>query len=326
MRLKSFTARSLPDAMKQVRDALGPNAIILSTLPDQDGHGVRVTAALEDTPIDELEHSPEESGGSAFERVNEALTYHRLPPHLFDRLSNAAITVASNDPITVMAGALDTEFSFSPLPAPETPRPVLLIGPPGAGKSATAAKLCARARLVGRPAALVTLDTDKSGGIAQARAFAKALTARLVPAADTGELAEALAILPSGHFTVIDTVGANPFAAADIEHVCKIAAVSRADPVLVLPAGGDVADAAEAAHAFAATGARAIIVTKLDAARRLGGLLAAARAGRMALMAGSASPHIVDPVRPTDPVALARLLMPDAESSDTAEQTRTPTP
>lgn len=325
MRLKSFTARTLPDAMKQVRDALGANAIILSTQPGENGHGVRVTAALEDTPIDDLEDAAA-GGVSALDRVSDALTYHRLPPHLFDRLNGAALTVASKDPVSVMAEALDAEFAFNPLPPAETPRPVLLIGPAGAGKTAMAAKLCARARLAGRPAALVTLDTDKSGGIAQAQAFAKALTARLVPAAGTGELAEALAILPPGHFTVIDTVGANPFSPPDIEHVCKIAAASRADPILVLPAGGDVADAAEAAHAFAATGAGAIIVTKLDAARRLGGLLAAARAGRMGLMAGSASPHIADPMQPFSPAVLAQLLIPGAGDGDHTDQIRTSAP
>ena len=55
MRLKSFTADSLPAAMRLVRDMLGPDAVILSTQPADSGRGVRVTAALEDSELDDFE-------------------------------------------------------------------------------------------------------------------------------------------------------------------------------------------------------------------------------------------------------------------------------
>src|SRR5437868_4391609 len=49
MRLRSFHGDSLNDAMGQVREALGPNAVIVATRDDEQG-GVRVTAALDDGP------------------------------------------------------------------------------------------------------------------------------------------------------------------------------------------------------------------------------------------------------------------------------------
>ena len=45
MRLKSFTAKTMKEAMQMVRDELGENAVIVATR--EESGGVRVTAALE---------------------------------------------------------------------------------------------------------------------------------------------------------------------------------------------------------------------------------------------------------------------------------------
>ena len=47
MRLRTFTAPSIADAMQLVRNELGPDAIILSTQRLGPGKGVQVTAGLE---------------------------------------------------------------------------------------------------------------------------------------------------------------------------------------------------------------------------------------------------------------------------------------
>jgi len=323
MRLRSFTANSLPEAMRRVRDVLGPEAIILSTQPAEDGHGVRVTAALEDSPLETLTHvgaTGDATGGAtgaavSLDEISEALTYHRVPPALFDRLVGAAAALTAKNDALALGGALDGEFIFAAPPEAPTPRPFLLVGPPGAGKTATAAKLCARVRLAGGRASLITMDTVKSGGLAQVAAFAQALGVDLLQAPDSDALADAVAACPEDHFVVIDTVGANPFDAEDLDRLGLAAGAAGAEPVAVLPAGGDAADCAEAAAAFAEIGARRLVVTKIDAARRFGGLLSAAQAGGFALMAASASPHISDPLLPFNPVSLARLLLPAAADS-----------
>jgi flagellar biosynthesis protein FlhF len=326
MRLRSFTANSLPEAMHRVRDVLGPDAVILSSQPAEDGRGVRVTAALEDSPLETLIHDGAAGGpgggpgGGAvsLDEISEALAYHRVPPALFDRLVGAAAALAANNDALALGGALDGEFTFTAPPETPTLRPFLLVGPPGAGKTATAAKLCARVRLAGGRASLITMDTVKSGGLAQVTAFAQALGAELLQAPDIDALADAVAACPEDHFVVVDTVGANPFDADDMDRLslaAGAAGAAGADPVAVLPAGGDPADCAEAAVAFAEIGARRLIVTKIDAARRFGGLLSAAQAGRFALMAASASPNISDPLLPFNPVSLARLLLPAAVDS-----------
>ncbi|HOO52259.1 MAG TPA: hypothetical protein PLK94_13320, partial [Alphaproteobacteria bacterium] len=48
MRLKSFYAKTMTEAMQLVREALGEDAIIIATREENGGKSVRVTAAIED--------------------------------------------------------------------------------------------------------------------------------------------------------------------------------------------------------------------------------------------------------------------------------------
>ena len=77
---------------------------------------------------------------------------------------------------------------------------------------------------------------------------------------------------------------------------------------VVLPAGLDVHDAVEVVGVFAAIGARRCLVTRLDAARRLGAVVAAGATG-VALAEASVSPLIGQPLLPLSPGGLARLLL-----------------
>jgi len=310
MRLRSFTGKTLPDAMRRVREALGSDAVILSTQPSEDGTGVRLTAALEDTPLEDFELADGGGGLQSVDDITEALAYHRFPPGLLDRLVGAAATLASSGPVMSLAGGLDGEFAFAPLPAAKPPRPIMLVGPPGAGKTATTAKLCARARLKGGTPRLITMDSEKAGGLAQATAFAQALGLDLEQATDSQDLAARVSASSGGRLTVIDTAGVNPFNDEDMRRLTQAAEASGAGLVLVLPAGGDAMESAEMAIAFAEIGADRLIGTRFDIARRLGGILSATQAGNLALMAVSTSPTIGDVLLPINPVSLARLLLP----------------
>ena len=47
MRLKSFYAKTMTEAMQMVRDTLGEDAIIVATREEKGGKAVRVTAAID---------------------------------------------------------------------------------------------------------------------------------------------------------------------------------------------------------------------------------------------------------------------------------------
>jgi flagellar biosynthesis protein FlhF len=312
MRLKSFIANTVPEAMKLVRDQLGPDAVIVSTQSDEVDAQVKITAALEDTPLDEHHPARPAAGLDSIDEMSDGLDYHRIPAGLADRLLNTAAHLASSDQLCALAGALDAVLAFAPSLEAQTERPIMLIGPPGVGKTATAAKLCARARLAGRHGNLITMDTVKAGGLAQVSTFAEALGAGLDQAPDAETLRALVRDCPKTNLVIIDTVASNPLDNAERKRLAETAGAVAADLVLVLAAGGDVLESAECALAFAEAGARRLIATKLDTARRLGGVLSAAEAGRLALAGVGVSPNIGDGLLPINPVSLARLILPGA--------------
>lgn len=310
MLLRTFTAKTAAEAMKQVRDVLGEEAIILST--QDDDAGIKVTAALESGGPAGTDAAPtprqSPSELAAADRIAAVLDHHRVPRGLADRLLNAAANTATGDWTMAFAAALDHELGFLSLNDIGPERPIMLVGPSGAGKSVTAAKLCACARLAEGRSLLITMDGGKAGGRAQAETFTKALDARLVCADDAAAVGEAAAAREADEIAIIDTVGCNPFDAAEREVLEAAAAAAGASLALVLPAGGDPAEAADTALAFAEVGASCLIPTRLDAARRYGGLLSAAHVSDMRFLAAGVSRHIGGGLIAVNPVSLARLL------------------
>ncbi len=80
--------------------------------------------------------------------------------------------------------------------------------------------------------------------------------------------------------------------------------------VLVMAAGCYPLDAAELAQAYAGMGARRLLPTRIDIARRLGGILSAASAGRLAFTEVGIGANVAEGLAPLNAVSLARLLLP----------------
>jgi len=312
MRLRSFIAADVPAAMELVREQLGPDAVILSTQPDQANGRVKVTAALEDSPLDEALWRDDADDLDILDSLSRALDFHRVPAGLADRLIGAATDLAVGDGLMALAGALDKVLTFRAPPLLGKNRPVMLAGPPGCGKSATAAKLCAQARLAGAHSRLVTMDTLKAGALAQATTFAETLGTRLDQAADIAALERLIRSDAGENPVVIDTAGCNPLDRAELKRLGDAAQAAGAELILVMAAGGDVLESAECALAFMEAGASALITTRLDATRRLGAVLSATDVGHLGLAAAGISPNIGDGLVEIDPLALARLIMPDS--------------
>lgn len=312
MRLKTFTASTMSAAMALVRDQLGDDAIIVSTQRGEQGRGVRVTAALDGAAPDFAPGTPESGNGEgdALDLLTERLDGHGAPSELTDRLMRAAGQLVSTDPIMVLAGAVDATFGFAPLPEDRAKRPIMLVGPPGVGKTLTAAKLATRAVMARKTATVITTDTVRAGAIEQLAAFTRLLKIELKTCASPKELARELAATKNG-FIIIDSPGTNPFSVAEMDELAGFARVDNVEPILVLAAGGDPAEAGDIATAFKEIGATRLLATKLDMTRRLGGILVAADSARLKLCEVSATAQVADGLSPINPVSLARLLLPD---------------
>jgi flagellar biosynthesis protein FlhF len=305
MRLKKFSGSTVEDAIRKVRAGLGADAVILDT-KRTGRRSYEVTAG-----IDQPGASPPaaEAEFDGLDRIAAALAFHGAPSALADRMLGAAAELDAADPVLALAGALDSLYGFHPLLEAGGSATLALVGPPGAGKTATLAKLATRARLEGRAVGVVSADLVRAGAEAQLAVYTRRLEIPAYRAADGDGLARALTALSGDGLRLIDTTGCNPREPRDLEGLARMVRQSGAEPVLVLPAGGDATEMAEQAAAFASLGATRMIATKLDLVRRLGGVLAAATAGRFAFAEFGQSPEIAAGLAPVNPVSLARLLI-----------------
>jgi flagellar biosynthesis protein FlhF len=321
MRLKSFTAPTMAEAMELVRNELGDDAIIVSTQRAAGTKGVRITAALEQADADLAVAEMLEEGAPAgvTDAVRDALVAHGTPQRLVERLTNAARAVEITDPVLACAAALEAGFAFAHLPEHSAPRPFMLVGPPGSGKSIAVAKLAARSVLRQRQVGVFTCDNIRAGAVEQLHAFTRILEIELVRAKGPESLRKAVEAATGVYDLIfIDSPGLNPFKQSDLDYLQELIEAGDVEPILVLAAGADPAEAAEIAEAFAAIGASRLFMSRLDTSRRLGAMLAAAEAGQLAFCDVSASPHVASGISPISSVSLARLIMPPPPPEKTA--------
>jgi len=314
MRLRTFIAPSIGEAMRQVRTALGEDAVILST--EQEGKQVKVTAAIE-TQAASNTAAPAAAEGS--DELEAALRYHGVPQPLANRLQATAAGLEGGSPQQALTAALRAHLGFQPLTDRKPAKPILLAGLPGAGKSSTLAKLAARAKVNGMAATAITCDLAKAGAIEQLATYAKALEMPAYRAKDAATLRKAVAKADADGVILIDTLGTNPLKAGDLAQLRELADAAGAEIVLVMAAGGDAIESAELAAGYAEAGATRLVATKVDVARRYGGLLAAAEAGRLAFAGVGTSPEIASGLGTLRADQLCRLILPASRA-----ESRTP--
>ncbi|KAA0592383.1 flagellar biosynthesis protein FlhF [Azospirillum lipoferum] len=334
MRLKSFHAKTMSDAMRMVRQSLGDDAIIVATR-EEEGGGVRVTAAVEE---DDLPPAPS-SGGSRGGRgskappkpvepeidvgevVADALQRHGVPAALAEQLIDAASGLDTEDPRLALGSALDSFFTFNPLPDGRAPvKPLALVGPPGSGKTLVAAKLAARAVFKKCSVGVITTDTVRAGGVDQLAAFTRLMKLKLATVEDPDALAGAFEVHRRTDLVLVDTAGRNPFDADDMQDLRAMLSAGEVEPVLVLPAGLDAMEAADMALAFKAVGVRRMLVTRLDMTRRLGSVLAIAARARLSFCDASISSKVAEGLTALNPLALARMMIPAEEKAAAAKE------
>jgi len=303
----------MAEAMNLVRQELGEDAIIVSTQRSSDGQGVRITAALEAPDGDEnITRALAGENTTPFsEGVREALTYHGVPARLIEKMVMTARSVEVGSPTMACAAALEGHFDFAPLPERKAPRPFMLVGPPGSGKTITVAKLAARARLAGRPVGVITIDTIRAGAVEQLTAFTKILEVEIHQVRGTDTLPHAVATMIENYDLVfIDSPGLNPFSHHDMNYLKALTHSADIEPILVLAAGGDAGEAADIGESFSACGATRVLATRLDMTRRLGSILAAADAGQLMFSEVSINPHVATGLCAINPVSMARMILP----------------
>lgn len=327
MRLKSFTANTMKDAMQMIRETLGEDAIIVATREENGGKTVRVTAAIDqDTertmprPMAEIEARDEwlfdeEDTASVTEEVTEVMLRHAVPEDVLDLIVSTVGDMGLDESRNALYAAIQTLFEFKPLPTKSYGNPLILIGPPGSGKTLAAAKIAARGAMNGLRMAVITTDTIRAGGVEQLEAFTRLMKIDLKKASNVKDLQARLIEVRGADQIIIDTAGINPFDPESVKPLARMIGLTPMDPVLVMPAGLDADEAGEIARVFATIGAKSILPTRIDVARRLGSLLSAAHQGGLGFAEASNTAKVADGLSPLSAKRLTQLLMPRAEDA-----------
>ncbi len=153
-----------------------------------------------------------------------------------------------------------------------------IVGPTGAGKTTTIAKLAARwcMRHGSQDLALVSTDGYRIGARDQLMTYARILGAPMHAANSGRDLARVLDRLKSKKLVLIDTAGMGPRDARLAEQLAALQlGAARARVLLALPAQGEGHALDDIVRAFAPVTPVACILTKVDEAASLGGVISA---------------------------------------------------
>ncbi|MBM3603010.1 MAG: hypothetical protein FJX22_04450, partial [Alphaproteobacteria bacterium] len=219
MRLKSYQAATMKEALALVRDELGEEAIILSSARGDGGFGVKVTAAI-DTPEPAVQPPPTiaeqdwESPANRPEIVQllaEVLTNHGVDDALIHPLLRTVASLPVRSPLQGLAAALDAQFGFNPLRLDRLHKPIMLVGPPGVGKTASLAKLAAQAVLAGLEPLVATADIMRAAAVSQLETYTQALQLPLTVVAKPQDLQKLLAMAKPQQLVLVDSGGINPW-------------------------------------------------------------------------------------------------------------------
>jgi flagellar biosynthesis protein FlhF len=162
-------------------------------------------------------------------------------------------------------------------------RTVALIGPTGVGKTTTIAKLAANLRLrEHRRVGLITVDTFRIAAVEQLRTYAQIMDLPMEVVATPSEMSSAVARLADQDLILIDTAGHSPRDVVQLQQLKSLLAEAQADEThLVVSAVSSTSHLHEILHRFAALGATALILTKVDETMSLGNVLPALRGSQL---------------------------------------------
>ncbi|MCD9008036.1 flagellar biosynthesis protein FlhF [Luteimonas sp. XNQY3] len=152
---------------------------------------------------------------------------------------------------------------------------IALVGPTGAGKTTTIAKLAALYAALHQPrdVALVTTDTSRVGGREQLHSYGRQLGIAVHEADSEAGLIQLLQKLQEYRLVLVDTAGLSQRDRALAGQLNWLRAARQVRTLLVLPANSHFADLDEVVRRFENAGPQGVVLTKLDETSRLGSAL-----------------------------------------------------
>jgi len=312
VKLKTVSARTVPEAMAEVRQTLGDEAIIVSSLKMPSG-GVQLVVATGKVSSDKQITQAvlkQMAGADTDERVRAVLNAHRVPDVLAENIIREIHTSAS-EVQGMLSEAFRNIFTFSPILPMKTQRAFLLTGRPASGKTTTLLKWALNAKRQKIKVALLSLDNQKAGAVSGLQSLTDVMHIPFGVVDDLSQLAfNVHKYRQEADLVLIDSVGLNPWQATDMAFLAEVnRACDGIEPVLTLPAGLDVLESGEIAVQFARLGCTRLIATGMDISGVYGNILNAACTANLALAYYTCGPMPTDELKPLSASGLADLLL-----------------
>ncbi|WP_449468430.1 AAA family ATPase [Stenotrophomonas humi] len=178
----------------------------------------------------------------------------------------------------LMLGLISRKLPVAPTDPIETGGVIALVGPTGAGKTTTIAKLASRfaEAHAARDVALVTTDTQRIGAREQLYGFGRQLGIAVHEANSSTNLNQLLERLTDYKLVLIDTAGLGQRDRALTAQLQWLRAAGQIRTLLVLPANTSFQDMDEVVRRFSAANPQGLVLTKLDETGRFGSALSVA--------------------------------------------------
>ena len=272
MKSSVYSARTVKEALRKVRDALGPEAVILSETR-RDGM-VEITASAGLPPAAQSTQAP---------RRAAAIVEHveRLRTLGFDAsfIDTVAANVAPAARWETVERQVSRMIGVAPRPTVLPRGRLRLIGPPGSGKTTSVIRLVANHVLQfgAGNVAIISQDVTRLAGCEQLQLASELLRVPVFEASDERGLHAALAETAGNALVIIDTPG------IVATHRLPVGIVDLAgfETFLVLPAtfsGATLRRLVERTRELVPTG---VLVSHVDAVDAIGEVLSICRSGQL---------------------------------------------
>ncbi|QIK38919.1 flagellar biosynthesis protein FlhF [Caldichromatium japonicum] len=344
MNVRRYQARTMPEAMRQVREQLGPEAMILSSR--RVNGMIEVVAAIEpgaktsaaaqtrrapvavDPELVAMRRELKElrtllaQQQVLSERDQWAVT-HPLAASIVERLMDCGFgeklarslvgslqeDQAEEEAWGRLRARLAASIAVTQPTVLDRGGVLALVGPTGAGKTTTLCRLALRRirRLGVESVTLATLDRQRIGAYRQLQTFGQMAGVPVILLDDERDLLALAKRAAPGHLILVDTEGRPARAMAECRPFAQIRSLIPLETWLVIPATHQASVLHQVLQSFQVCAPSALVLTKIDEAERLGEVLAVLLEQQLGLVFQSDGQGLEEDFQHADTERLIRL-------------------